>query len=77
MTAGREGVIRLGAQLVGRWRLQAALGSLRAPFQPCRVSLEGRPLPEGVWLFRRRGSVLRVGFQAPDRRTSLTVRACA
>ena len=59
-----------------RWRLQAGLGSLRAPFRPCRVSLEGRPLPGRVWSFRRRGSVLRVGFQAPDRRTSLTVRAC-
>jgi sulfoquinovosidase len=69
--------LRISDSRPRRWRLQAGLGSLRAPFQPCRVSLEGRPLPDGVWSFRRRGSVLRVGFQASDRRTSLTVRACA
>jgi alpha-glucosidase (family GH31 glycosyl hydrolase) len=32
-----------------RWQLQAALGSLRDPFHPCSVRLDGRRLPRSSW----------------------------
>jgi sulfoquinovosidase len=60
-----------------RWRLQAALGSLADPFRPCQVKLDGRVLSPRAWSFQRSGSVLRVGFTAPDLQTALTVSACS
>jgi alpha-glucosidase len=54
-----------------RWRISAALGTLRHPFRPGAVMLDGRPVQ---WHHDSTGQVLRVAFRAPARAT-LTVRA--
>ena len=69
----------------GRWRLRAegrspvrhfevraALGSLRDPFVPGTVALDGRPLPKGRWSYDSRSTVLRVRANLSKR--TLTVR---
>jgi alpha-glucosidase (family GH31 glycosyl hydrolase) len=69
----------------GRWQLrlrgprrlyslQASLATLKRPFRPCRVELNGRPLRRGAWRYDRRRRVLRARFRA--RRARLGVSAC-
>lgn len=71
----REG--RAGWELTiasGRRRtctLRAALGSLRRPFRPKRITVDGRRLPRSRWSYNRRTSVLTTRFTAAGR---LTVR---
>ena len=68
----------------GRWRLEiegarartysleASLRTLRRPFRPCRLSLDGEA---PSWSFDRRTGVLRARFRA--RRATLVAHACA
>jgi hypothetical protein len=58
-----------------RWSLQVALATLRRPFRPCEVALDGRRLPPRAWRYRPEGRVLRAGFAA-RRHSRLTVSAC-
>ena len=53
-----------------RYDLQASLATLRRPFRPCAVRLNGRALPRRAWRFSRRTRVLTVRFSA--RRGTLT-----
>ena len=41
------------------WTIEAALGSLSAPFPPCSVSVNKRRLPDGGWTWDPVGKVLR------------------
>ncbi len=45
-----------------RYSLQASLRTLRRPFTPVAVSLNGRTLPRRAWRYDRRAGVLRIGF---------------
>jgi alpha-glucosidase len=56
-----------------RYRLRASLATLRRPFEPCAVTLGGRPLPERRWSYRPGGRLLDVRFGAGGRRTALRV----
>jgi hypothetical protein len=47
-----------------RFRLQAALSTLRRPLEPCGVSLDGRSLPPSRWSYRRKTEVLKARFAA-------------
>lgn len=70
----------------GQWRLtieghrtrtysiEASLRTLRRPFRPCRLALNGRTLPGGSWRFERDTGVLRTQFEA--RRAPLAVQGC-
>jgi hypothetical protein len=40
--------------------LQASMRTLEAPFEPCSVLIDGRPLPKGAWSFDPASGVLRV-----------------
>ncbi|MBA3262750.1 MAG: hypothetical protein H0T69_09850, partial [Thermoleophilaceae bacterium] len=46
-----------------RYSLQASLATLRRPFAPRSLALDGRPLPRGSWSYDRRTKVLRAGFR--------------
>jgi alpha-glucosidase (family GH31 glycosyl hydrolase) len=46
------------------WRLQASLRTLRRPFAPCSVRLDGRRLPRGSWSFDGASGVLTARFAA-------------
>ncbi|MBN1528548.1 MAG: glycoside hydrolase family 31 protein [Thermoleophilaceae bacterium] len=54
------------------WDLQASLSTLRRPFRPCDVRLDGRRVP---WSYDAARGVLSARFGA--RRGELSVRACA
>lgn len=56
------------------WSLQASLGTLRSPFTPCSVRLDGRRLPASAWSHDETSGVLRVKFRA--RWADLTVSGC-
>jgi alpha-glucosidase (family GH31 glycosyl hydrolase) len=58
-----------------RWSVQVALGTMKWPFRPCEVAVEGRPLADSVWEYRQTGRVLRAEFRA-GREARLTVDAC-
>ena len=47
-----------------RFRLQAALSTLRRPLEPCGVTLDGRVLPASRWSYRAKSRVLRARFAA-------------
>jgi alpha-glucosidase (family GH31 glycosyl hydrolase) len=72
-----EGAGRWSLSLSGARRrvyeLHAALGTLRRPFRPCRVSLDGRVLPRVSWRYTT-GRVLRLRFAA--RKATLTASSC-
>ena len=53
------------------YTLRASLGTLRRPFRPARVAVDGRPLPRSGWRYNGRTSVLTARFTAG----SATVRA--
>ncbi len=44
------------------YALQASLGTLTRPFVPCRVSLDGRPLPRTAWSYDAGDRSLRASF---------------
>jgi len=58
-----------------RWALQASLRTLRRPFNPCSVRLDGRRLPASAWSYDRGGGVLTASFAAG--RGELVVKGCA
>jgi alpha-glucosidase (family GH31 glycosyl hydrolase) len=64
--------IRSGAERT--WELQASLGTLRRPFTPCSLRLDGRRLPRGSWSFDGATGALRARFEA--RRGVLTAERC-
>ena len=49
-----------------RWELQASLGTLRHPFSPCSVVLDGRRLSRQDWSYEGETEVLRVSFLARE-----------
>jgi hypothetical protein len=54
--------------------LQASMRTLRLPFDPCSLSVNGRPLPDDAWSFDPGTGVLRAGVQG--RSVSIEARAC-
>jgi len=57
-----------------RYSVEAALGTLRRPFRPCSVRVDGRPAPPSSWSYDPATSVLRATLRL--RRGTLTVGAC-
>ena len=60
----RDGAWKLSLRSGGvrRFRIQAALATLRDPFEPCAVEIDGRRLSERRWSYSRRKQVLRARF---------------
>jgi alpha-glucosidase (family GH31 glycosyl hydrolase) len=58
-----------------QYRVQAGLGALRHRLVPCRVTVDGRPLPRSAWSYGRASRVLQV--TATLRRGTITVAGCA
>jgi alpha-glucosidase (family GH31 glycosyl hydrolase) len=56
------------------YALQASLRTLRNPFRPCELTLQGRALPRRAWSYRARSRVLRARFVV--RRGTLFARGC-
>jgi alpha-glucosidase (family GH31 glycosyl hydrolase) len=57
-----------------RWALQASLLTLRAPFAPCSVALDGRRLPASAWSYDSGAGVLSARFAT--RHGELAVSGC-
>ena len=57
-----------------RWTLQASLATLRRPFAPCALYLDGRRLKASAWSYDRGTEVLSAGFAAG--RGELVVKGC-
>ena len=57
-----------------RWALQASLRTLRTPFVPCSVALDGRRLPASAWDFDHGTGVLSAHLSA--QRAELVVSGC-
>jgi hypothetical protein len=84
---GDEGDRAVSDEAPGRWtltidgsrtrqyRVQAGLGALRHRLVPCRVTVDGRPLPRSAWSYGRASRVLQV--TATLRRGTITVSGCA
>ena len=68
--------LRIDDPLRRRWSLQAGLGSLANPWSPCRVTIDGRPLPQRAWSYKPAGKVLRARFAAGGPTGLLVVSAC-
>ena len=58
-----------------RWALQASLGTLRRPFTPCSLRLDGRRLPASAWSHNAATRVLRARFTT--RAGELVASACS
>jgi hypothetical protein len=58
----RSWTLRVEAPRRLRYRLQASLETLRHPFAPCQVRVDGRRLPDDRWSYRRASGALRVAF---------------
>jgi alpha-glucosidase (family GH31 glycosyl hydrolase) len=63
--------LRIKGKRARRYRLQAALSTMRRPFKPCRVLLAGRPLPRRAWGYAGGRGVLEARFRT--RGATLTV----
>jgi len=57
------------------WAVEAALGTLRAPFTPCAVRVNGRRLPSSAWSYDPATTVLRATVRL--RLGALTAERCA
>jgi alpha-glucosidase (family GH31 glycosyl hydrolase) len=66
--------LRVSGRTRRTYRLQASMLTLRRPFRPCSVALDGRPLRRGAWRHSTRTGVLEATFTA--KRGSLRVRRC-
>ena len=55
--------------------LQASMRTLRTPFEPCSVQVDGRPLPDDAWSFDRGTATLRVTVRGRSVRIDTT--ACS
>ena len=73
--AGGRWTLTIDDSRTRRWSLQVALGTLRRPFRPCEVALDGRPLPGRAWDYARKGRVLRASILV-RRGARLVVSAC-
>lgn len=51
--------LQIRGEIRRRYRIEATLRSLRKPFAPCALSIDGRELAPGKWSFDRRTGVLR------------------
>jgi hypothetical protein len=58
------------------WEVQAALGTLEHPFQPCSVTLDGHRLSPKDWSYSPGGEVLRVAFETAGGRLVVSGRGC-
>ena len=56
------------------YRLQASMLTLRRPFRPCSVTLDGRPLRRGAWSWSKKTGVLKASFRT--KHGSLRARRC-
>jgi hypothetical protein len=72
----RRWTLRIGASRRRLYRVQAALGTLRRPFAPCRVRLGRRRLPRTAWRYDRGARVLRLRFRARSARLTVSGRGC-
>jgi alpha-glucosidase (family GH31 glycosyl hydrolase) len=63
--------LRVRGKRARRYRLQASLGTLRRPFVPRVVRLDGRPLARRDWSYDRRRATLTVSFDARARTLSV------
>jgi hypothetical protein len=57
-----------------RYRIQASMSTLRNPFRPCRVTVNGKRLPRSEWSFNRRTRIL--SLTARDDRVLIEAGAC-
>jgi alpha-glucosidase (family GH31 glycosyl hydrolase) len=64
-SAERRGAweLRVRGARTRTYRLEAALATLRAPFAPCAVRLDGRALPRGAWSYDPGRAVLVASFR--------------
>ena len=60
--AARGWALRIAPKRRTHIALEASLATLRSPFRPCAVSLDGVDLPRGRWSFDRRTGVLKARF---------------
>ena len=67
--------LRVAGKRKRSYHLQAALGSLRHPFAPCSIRLDGDPLPRGAWSYSRKRRTLKVIFRT--RSGTLKAGACS
>jgi alpha-glucosidase (family GH31 glycosyl hydrolase) len=65
--------LELRAERPRTYTLRAALGSLRRPFRPRRVTVNGEGLGRAAWRYDPRGEVLTASFSA-GRRATLEIR---
>jgi len=66
--------LRFRGKVRRSYRLRASLATLRRPFRPCSVALDGRALAKRAWSYSRKTSVLDARFRT--RRGTLTVKPC-
>jgi hypothetical protein len=72
---GRGGwELRVAGKVRRRYSLQASLATLRRPFAPCAVSVDGRRLAKAKWKYSRKTKVLRVRFRM--RRGTVVAHRC-
>jgi alpha-glucosidase (family GH31 glycosyl hydrolase) len=60
----RRWTLAIAAARRRTYTLRAALGTLRRPFRPTRITVGGRPLPRSRWQYNRRTRVLTAHFAA-------------
>jgi alpha-glucosidase (family GH31 glycosyl hydrolase) len=70
----RGWVLRFDQPASVRWSVQASLGVMHRSLTPCRVELDGRPLPRRAWSFDRQTKVLSVRLRVRSGR--MTASAC-
>ena len=59
-----------------RYTLRASLGSLHERLAPCRLEVDGRPLPPRAWRFDSRSRTLKARFTAADEAARLVASGC-
>ena len=57
-----------------RYSLQASMATLRDPIEPCRVTLNDRPLPSSAWRYDRARAVLSATFRTKAARLEASER---
>ena len=72
--SGRGWTLSLRGARERSYRLEASMRTLRRPFRPCEVTLDGEVLPGARWEYRGRDGVLEVRFATSD--GALHVRSC-
>jgi sulfoquinovosidase len=66
---GRLGwILRIAGGRTRRYDLQASMRTLRSPFTPCAVTVDGRRLPGAAWSFARAAGVLSATFSGRNPR---------